>query len=238
MSRKHFRWVGRFLLVGCAAGLTTLAFGAAKPHVVGFGKWSSVQVMGGDAEEKTMTVKVRPLVVDTRVKEFTLGPAHDITERLFAVRRAFRVNDSLPQENATAPHWQWERGGWLLVDRVSGKVSAINLPEFDGDYSNVNWYRDYAAYCGVSDDGKHGYAMVVQVSRRKPLLKQLMEGKPKVDSSPQSEPAGLDCSVRMWERGPVRVTFEMPGSSRITFAVRGHVADLVSEEEEREEAAK
>jgi len=76
------------------------------------------------ADEKPLTLKVRPLLVDARVKEFTLGPAHDVTDRLFVVRRAFRVNDSLPEESST-PHWQWQRGGWLLVDRVTGRVSPI-----------------------------------------------------------------------------------------------------------------
>lgn len=190
-----------------------------------------------DAEVKTVAMKVRPLQVDSRIKEFTIGPAHDITERLFVVRRAFRVNDNLPEENGPA-HWLWQRGGWLLVDRVSGKFSVLNLPEFDGEYSSVSWYRDYAAYCGVSDDGKGIYAMVVQVSRRKPLVKQLIEAKRKVDAHQASGSGDLGCGVLSWERSPVRVTFDVQGPSRATFTVRGHTADLMSEEEETEEAAK
>lgn len=50
-----------------------------------------------------MALRVRPLLVDGRIREFTLGPAHDVTDRLFVVRRAFRVNDTLPQESAAAP---------------------------------------------------------------------------------------------------------------------------------------
>ena len=57
----------------------------------------------------------------------------------------------------------------MRVDRISGRVSPINLPEFDAVYSAVNWYRDYAAYCGVSDDGKNVYAVVAQISRRRPV---------------------------------------------------------------------
>jgi hypothetical protein len=109
---------------------------APKPHIISFGK--------------PLALKIRPLSVDARVKEFTLGPAHDVTDRLFVVRRAFRVNDSLPQESTTPPRWQWQRGGGLLVDRITGHTSAINLPEFDALYSAVSWYCDYAAYCGVS----------------------------------------------------------------------------------------
>ncbi len=116
----------------------------AKAHVVTFGKWSSVQwnTGTGSANEKPITLKVRPLLVDGNVKEFTLGTAHDVTDRLFIVRRAFRVNDTLPQETATTPHWQWQRGGWLLIDRITGRVSVVSLPEFDGFYSGTSWYRD------------------------------------------------------------------------------------------------
>jgi hypothetical protein len=48
----------------------------------------------------------------------------------------------------------------LLVDRMTGHISAINLPEFDSCYSVASWYSDYVAYCGVSDDGKTLYAVV------------------------------------------------------------------------------
>ena len=123
-----------------------------------------------DSSGPPRTLKVRPLLVDTRVKEYVLGPAHDVTDRLFVVRRVFRVNDSLPEDST--PRWQWQRGGWLIVDRVSGRLSPMNLPEFDAFYSAASWYRDYVAYCGVSDDGKKVYAIVAQISRRKPVLKK------------------------------------------------------------------
>ena len=119
---------------------------------------------------QTADMKVRALVIDGRVKEYALGMPHEVTERLFVVRRAFRVNDSLPEDSG--PHWQWQRGGWLLVDRLTGHVSPINLPEFDAVYSAASWYRDYVAYCGVADDGKKTFAIVAQISRRKPVLKR------------------------------------------------------------------
>jgi len=137
------------------------------------------------------------------------------------------VNDSLP-EDATL-RWQWQRGGWLLVDRVTGKVSAINLPEYDALYSAASWYRDYVAYCGVSDDGKKVSAVVVQLNRRKPVLKKsLSEGLPD-NAEPDSA-----CLVPVWQRGPMRVSFEVGGGKQ-TFAIRGHVVDLVNDEEESEE---
>jgi hypothetical protein len=113
---------------------------------------------------------VRALVIDGRVKEYALGMPHDVTERLFVVRRAFRVNDSLPEDSG--PRWQLQRRGWLLVDRLTGHVSPISLPEFDVFDSAASWYRDYIAYCGVADDGKKTFAIVAQISRRKPVLKK------------------------------------------------------------------
>lgn len=182
--------------------------------------------------EKPQVLKIRPLIVDGRVKEYALGPAHDITERLFVARRAFRVNDSLPEE--AMPRWQWQRGGWLLVDRLTGRISPINLPEFDAYYSAAAWYRDYVAYCGVSDDGKKVYATVAQISRRKPVLKKLLSesGLPD-DAAPDSS-----CSVPTWQRNPMRVSFDQAGGAKQTFAIRGHVVDLVSDEEGDEEASK
>ncbi|HWY20854.1 MAG TPA: hypothetical protein VNX26_06500 [Candidatus Acidoferrum sp.] len=216
------------------------AIAAAKPHIISFGKWTTVQWFPspGAADDKPLTLKVRPLLLDAHVKEFTLGPAHDITDRLFVVRRAFRVNDSLPQESTSPPHWQWQRGGWLLVDRITGHISPINLPEFDVFYSAASWYRDYAAYCGVSDDGNKVYAIVAQLTRRKPVLKKLLAEnaeKEMKDAAPDSA-----CPVPAWQRTPARVTFEPAGSPKQTFAIRRHAVDLVNESEaqEDEEASK
>jgi hypothetical protein len=123
-------------------------------------------------EGKCLGLKVRALYVDGRTRESTLGASHEITGRLFVVRRAFRVNDTLPGNTATASGWAWQRGGWLLVDRSTGHISAIALPELDPYYSVASWYRGYAAYCGVSGDGKKLFAIVFQVGRRKPVLKE------------------------------------------------------------------
>ena len=216
-----------------------VAAAAAKPHIITLGKWTSVpwspELRASAGDEKPLTLKVRPLLVDARVKEFTLGPTHDVTDRLFVVRRAFRVNDSLPQESTSSPHWQWQRGGWLLVDRATGRVSPLNLPEFDALYSAASWYRDYTAYCGVSEDGKKLYAVVAQVARRKPVLKKLLEG-----ASTQVKDAASDsaCPVPSWQRNPSRVTFEPAGVPKQTFAIRGHTVDLLTEEEADEEASK
>ena len=90
-----------------------------KPHVITFGKWISAKWPNATGQ-KLLDLKVRPLFVDTRLKEYTTGTPHDLTDRLFVVRRTFRVNDALPTEkaNANATRWQWQRGGWLLVDKL------------------------------------------------------------------------------------------------------------------------
>jgi hypothetical protein len=229
--RKVQGGVGRWLV--CAMLLTTAAGGATKVHVITFGKWTSAQWFSGSAaDDKPVIIKIRALVVDGRIKEYVLGAPHEVTDRLFVVRRVFRVNDSLPEDSG--PRWQWQRGGWLLVDRLTGRISAINLPEFDAYYSAASWYRDYVAYCGVSDDGKKTYAMVAQLSRRKPVLKkELSNGGVPEDAAPDSA-----CPLPSWQRRPVRVSFEPGGSARETFAIRGHVVDLVNDAEEEEEGSK
>ena len=74
---------------------------ATKPHVMSFGKPTTVKLFLGPSEEKSVSITVRPLFLDTKLKEYTTGPAHDITDRVFVVRRAYRVNDSLPTESAS-----------------------------------------------------------------------------------------------------------------------------------------
>jgi hypothetical protein len=225
------RWGNRAVSsVALCAALCTYA--AAKVHVITFGKWTTVQWNAVGQDEKPTSLKIRALIVDGIVKEYVVGSPHEITDRLFVVRRMFRVNDSLPEESTS--HWQWQRGGWLLVDRVTGRVSALNLPEFDAFYSAASWYRDYAAYCGVADDGKKIYAVVAQISRRKPVLKKLLsESGVAEDATPDSA-----CAAPSWQRAPVRVSFESAGVAKQTFAIRGHVVDVVNDAEEDEEGSK
>lgn len=217
------------LVLVCAVLLPNAAGAPAKVHVITFGKWTTVPWFAGPgADDKPVMLKIRVLMVDGRVKEYAVGPSHEVTERLFVVRRAFRVNDSLPED--PSPRWQWQRGGWLLVDRVTGHIASINLPEFDGFYSAASWYRDYVAYCGLADDGKKTFAMVAQISRRKPVLKKPLSDKGVAeDAAPDSA-----CPAPSWQRSPVRVTFEPAGAAKQTFAIRGHVVDVVEDGEGEE----
>ena len=236
-TRTFFRLAVIFaVLMTLPVGAALYASSTPKVHVVALGKATPVPFSeeSGDPNAKPSSLKIRPLLVDTRTKEFTLGPPHEVTDRLFVIRRAFRVNDSLPQEAAAAPHWQWQRGGWLLVDRVTGRVSPINLPEFDPVYSAASWYRDYAAYCGVSDDGKKVYAVVAQISRRKPVLKKNLEGMSVADLDEKKLSSDSLCPPPEWQRTPTRVSFNPLGTAKQTYAIRGHVVDLVTEEEDEE----
>ena len=121
---------------------------------------------------------------------------------------------------------------------MTGHISAMALPEFDAYSSVASWYRDYAAYCGVSDDGKKIYAVVAQINRRRPVLK-----KP-IDAATISETKGAAqnsaCPAPAWQRSPTRATFEPASSPTQTFAIRGHTVDLVieTEEQDEEEASK
>src|SRR5438309_1044022 len=136
-----------FLLAAAYAGQ---AYAAPKTHMTTFGKSVSVKWYVGLNESSTFDLKVRPLYIDGQLKEYTIGSPHDITDRLFAVRRAFRINDNLPEEAGSTPRWYWQRGRWLLMDRVTRHFSAINLSCFDPLYSPPSCYRDCIDYCQVS----------------------------------------------------------------------------------------
>lgn len=212
--------------------LQSVAYAAPKPHGVSLGKWTTVKWLIGPDEDQPVELKVRPLILDGHATEYVTGPQHDITEHLFVVRRAFRVNDNLPEDKMGLPQWQWQRGGWLLVDRHNGHSSRIFLPEYDLYYSAIAWYRDYAAYCGQSEDGKRVVAIVAQIGRRQPVLKKTL-GEPSGDDAPDSA-----CTAPSWQRRPARVTFEPENAPRFTYAIRGHAAIAVAEEDSEEQAAK
>jgi hypothetical protein len=207
--------------------LPGVAWCAPKPHVVALGAprrepYSAVSDPAGAKKDET-ELKVRPLVVDGRVKEWTTGDTHDVTERSFAVRRAVRLNDALPTDHAE--RWVWQRGPWLLVDRSTGKVAALRLPDFDPAVSDAVWFRDYAAYCGVNASGKQLFAVVAQVEARRPLLaKKLGSWDPVDHPSPVCAPAA-------WQRDPLKVSFQLTGAALISFDLVGTSAVLVEDDD-------
>src|SRR5438128_1317862 len=83
--------------------------------------------------------------------------------------------------------------------------NAVMLSVFDIELSQASWYRDYAAYCGASDDGARVYLMIWQLGRKKPVLRK--------------EFAGPMCETPKWDRNPSRVTF-VAGGEKASFIVR------------------
>lgn len=201
---------------------------ASKPHTVALGaaRREPYSAEGDPAGAQTgeTELKVRPLVVDGKVKEWTTGDAHEVTDRSFAVRRAVRINDSLPSDHA--PRWVWQRGPWLLVDRASGKVTALRLPDFDPGVSEVVWFRDYAAYCGLNAGGKQLFAVVAQVAARRPLLARKLGA---WDPADHASPA---CGAATWQREPLQVSFAPTGAAAVSFDLVGTSAVLVEDGDE------
>lgn len=208
-------------------GLTAAA--ASKPHVVSLGKATPVKLFAGPAEAKTIDISVRPLYVDSKMKDFTTGEAHDVTDREFVVRRAYRINDALPNDPRKSTKWLWQRGGWLLVDRASGKIALIKLPDFDTFYSEVSWYRDYAAYCGITSNGERVNAVVSEIGGKKPLFRKELGKVSTEDSSDQN------CAAPHWDRQPPRVTFLPRGGDKFTVNVSGRFADEAPDNDSDEE---
>jgi hypothetical protein len=217
-----------FRIAACFFLMVATALAVSKPHVITFGKWTTVKSDSGPDQGRSEDLKVRPLYVDGRMKEFTFGIPHEVTEQLFVVRRMVRVNDVLPQENASTPRWSWQGGGWLVIDRNTGHISQASLPEFDPDTSSASWYRDYVAYCGISDDGRKLSAIVMQLARRKPILKKPL-GETAGDD--RSEP---ECAPPTWQRGPTRVSFVSKADQKLTVAVRGHSVEVVTDDDPEE----
>ncbi|RXS98195.1 hypothetical protein ESZ00_06690 [Silvibacterium dinghuense] len=205
------------------------AVAAAKVHVVALGGAKKVPYSlegdpaGATGDEKNLTI--RPLVVDGKLKEWTTGPAHDITDRSFVVRRALQLNDALPDDKGggKSSHWVWQKGPWLLIDRVSGRITALHLADYDPAVSEVVWFRDYAAYCGLNTGGHQLYAVVSQIAARRPLLaKKLGPWDPEHHATPACAPAA-------WQREPLRVAFTPNGGQPSSFDLVGLSAVLVED---------
>lgn len=202
---------------------------APKVHTVTLGPARKVQYTppqaspsgAGPKPGEALTLKVRTLNVDGRQKEWTTGDTHDVTDRSFAVRRALRLNDALPGE--ASQRWSWQPGPWLLVDRATGHITALHLPDFDPMVSEVVWFRDYAAYCGTATSAKGGlYVVVAQLGARRPIVHK------QVGRWPVAEASTPVCRPAEWMRGPLRVAMGPTGAEPLTFDVVG-AASLVED---------
>jgi hypothetical protein len=205
---------------------------APKIHTVTLGPSRRVPYIPTDATPETKsdessTLHIRALFVDDRQKEWTTGEIHDVTDRTFTVRRALRLNDALPTD--PAPRWVWESGPWLMVDRVSGHITALHLPDFDSTVSSVVWFRDYAAYCGIGTIARGGlFAVVAQLGARKAVVQK------KIGEWPQSNHFIPVCQPAQWQRLPMRVTIQPTSGEATTYSVLGS-SSLVEEGDNSDE---
>ncbi len=183
-------------------------------------------------------LKIRALLVDGVLKEWSTGDAHDVTDRSFVVRRVIRLNDALPSDKAETNEkpglggprrWVWQRGPWLLVDRVSGHIVAQKLPDYDPGVSQVSWFRDYGAYCGVTTSGKSLFAVVAQVAARKAVLAKKLTG---FDAASHANPV---CGLAEWQRDPFRITFHATGMDSVGFDLAPGSAVLVEDSSDEAE---
>jgi hypothetical protein len=291
MNRKS--WLAIVTMVTLLSASPVMQAAPRKAHLVVLGAarkvpYSKVGDPAGAMAGET-DLRVRALVVDGAVKEWTTGDAHDVTDRSFVVRRAIKLNDSLPSEQAgdascsksgegsspsensagrsttgekagaassvkagdkpatsgkpgapansgakpapsakpkapsAAEHWVWQRGPWLLVDRVTGHIVALKLPDYDPGVSQVSWFRDYGAYCGVTASGKSLYAVVAQVAARKAVLAKKLSA---FDAESHPEPV---CGPAEWQREPLKVTFHPTGKDAVGFEVIPGSAVLVED---------
>ena len=202
---------------------TLAASNAPKVHTVTLGPARKVPYTPPSATPSDgkpadpLTLKVRTLLVDGHQKEWTTGDSHDVTDRSFTIRRALRLNDTLPGDST--PRWSWQPGPWLLVDRTTGHITALHLPDFDSAVSDAVWFRDYAAYCGVGTTAKGGlFVVVAQLGARRAVIQK------QIGKWPQPAPALPVCGAAEWRRDPLRVTLQPAGSDPMTFDVVGAAA--------------
>jgi hypothetical protein len=213
------------LLLLLASAISAVA--PPKVHTVNLGPARKVPYTPPEAtpdtkSEDATTLRVRPLVVDGLQKEWTVGEVHDVTDRSFVIRRALRINDSLPAE---PPRWSWQPGPWLLVDRITGHIAALHLPAYDPQISTLVWFRDYAAYCGIATTAKGGLvAVVAQLGARKPIVQKF------IAPWPQTTPPHPACAPSTWQRTPMRATILPTGAQPLTFDIAG-TTSLIEENE-------
>ena len=226
--------VSAFFLLALAAISSSCPLFAAAPkvHTVTLGPYRRVPYTQPDATpdtkaDETSSLKIRALFVDDRQKEWTTGEIHDVTDRTFTVRRALRLNDGLPGD--AAPHWIWQPGPWLSVDRVTGHITALHLPDFDAAVSDAVWFRDYAAYCGIATTAKGGlFVIVAQLGARRAVVQK------RIGEWPQADHFIPVCQPAQWQRLPMRVTMKPTGGEATTYDVVG-TASIIEEGEGADE---
>jgi len=94
----------------------------------------------------------------------------------------------------------------------------------------VAWFRDYAAYCGLTATGKSLYAVVAQVGVRKPVLAKKLAA-----YDAEARPASV-CALPEWQREPLKITFHPTGRDPAGYDLVGGSAVLVEDGDDAEAA--
>lgn len=177
------------------------AAAARKGHIVMFGSARKVSPVVPEGE-----LHVRPLFVDGKQTEWIADGVHAVTEKLWLGQQIMRLNNLLPGERGSG--WVWQRGPWVEINRSTGRLKPVKLPDFDPRTSNPVWFRDYAAYCGVQQDpkGDSPVAVVWQLGSKKPMFLKQIPGDPGTART---------CSPATWQREPLVVTIHPEGQQDI-----------------------
>jgi hypothetical protein len=157
------------LLVLTIGFLSAFSLFAQEQSQITFNEPLSVKWFVGPAKSDVRDIQVRALLIDGEIKYFTIGEPQNVTDDMFVIRQAYRLDDLRPDEPVERPEWRWQRGGWLVVERASGDVYPLKLPDFDPFHSVAVWKGDMVAYCGLSDDAEKLYGVVAQIGEKKPL---------------------------------------------------------------------
>jgi hypothetical protein len=96
------------------------------------------------------------------------------------------------------------------VDRFTGHITPLKLPDYDPAVSQVIWFCDCAAYCRVTTSGKSLYVAVAPLAVCKPVVATKL-GKFDPDTKGKREPNG---GAAEWQREPLRVLFTPPGATQ------------------------
>jgi hypothetical protein len=211
------------------AALPATALAAPKAHIIVLGPTRRVPYVADVARatkgNEVRALRIRALTVDGLQREWTTGNQHNVTDRSFVTRRVLHVNDALPGDKAS--RWVWQPGPWILIDRVSGRVMPLHLPDFDSSLSEVVWYRDYAAYCGIHAAGKGAgvTAQVWQIGARRAALSKVLA------AWPQAERVRPVCATPVWQREPMRITMQPADGDAVSYEVVGTSTQLVEDGE-------
>jgi hypothetical protein len=157
------------LLAICTLAAPAFAKGP-KPHTAIVGKTRLVYWTPTDDAATRLSLQIRPLFIDGRRKEWVIGDVHDVTDHSFVMLQVQHVNDALPGDKT--PHFIWQTGNWLLVERNTGHISPLRFTGYDPALSGLSWFRDYAAFCSLSTTGKALYAEVVELGSHKPVARR------------------------------------------------------------------